>query len=103
MQENVAQALLKSASRISKNNSTLSPNNTTACRNYADHPQGICGRILKGARADLLKQISLKSTAVAGIQEGKRRDLTNKLQALVSKSEADVTQRALQWHTVRQP
>lgn len=50
-----------------------------------------------------MQQILLKSKIITGHQEGKRRELANKLQALVSKSEADVTKTALQWNTVRKP
>lgn len=50
-----------------------------------------------------MQQILLKSKIILGNQEGKRRELANKLQALVSKSEADVTTTALQWNTVRKP
>lgn len=56
---------------------------------------------MKEARAGLMKQTSLKSRIITGNQEGKRRELANKLQALVSKSEADVTKTTLQWNTVR--
>lgn len=48
-----------------------------------------------------MKQILLKSRIITGNQEGKSRELANKLQALVSKAEADVTKTALQWNTVR--
>lgn len=50
-----------------------------------------------------MQQILVKSKIITGNQEGKRRELANKLQALVSKSEADVTKTALQWNTVRKP
>ena len=47
-----------------------------------------------------MKKISSMARVVDGGQKAKRRELSTKMQALVSKSEADVAQRALRWNTV---
>lgn len=55
---------------------------------------------MKEARKGLAGQISSKARVVAASQEGRRRELHDKIQALVSASEADVAREALRWNTV---
>lgn len=63
--------------------------------------QGTSSRIVKEAREDLVKKISSMARVAAGSQEAKRREMSTKMQDLVSKSEAGIAQKALRWNTVR--
>lgn len=62
--------------------------------------QGITPRTAKQVRGELVAQIYSKARVVSGSQESKRRELNDKMQNLVSRSESDVAQQALQWNTV---